>query len=365
MKPFFQGKRVLVTGGCGTVGSQLVHQLIKGDYDPMEVVVLETHEQSLFFMHHKYAGHRNLTCVLGDIRDESKLTKIMHGIDIVFHTAAFKHVFLCETSPFEAVQTNITGTHNLISAAMENKVRTVIFTSSDKAVNPTNVMGASKLMAERLISSANIQNKASDLTFSSVRFCNILGSSGSVVPIFQSQISKGGPVTLTHPDMTRFIMNIRHAVQLILDATVLARGGEIFITKMPVARISDLARVMIDKLSPRQGIDPGDIRIDIIGSMPGEKMYEELMTTEEATHSIELRRYFVVLPALRGFYRNRTFDYPDVVSPPIQKTYISSTEHPLSYDELSAFLDESGFLTPPEPSTVDEIQHRQWPGEGK
>ena len=188
MKRFFQGKRILVTGGCGTVGSQLVHQLIHGDYDPMEVVVLEPHEQSLFFMNHKYSKYPNVTCVLGNVRDESKLTKIMHEIDIVFHTAALKHVALCERSPFEAVQSNIIGTQNIISAAMENRVKTVVFTSSDKAVNPTNVMGASKLMAERLMSSANIQNKAANLTFTTVRFGNIVGSSGSVV--FPSSTAK-------------------------------------------------------------------------------------------------------------------------------------------------------------------------------
>jgi FlaA1/EpsC-like NDP-sugar epimerase len=329
----------------------------------MEVIVLEPHEQSLFFMHHKYSRYPNVTCTLGNIRDESKLTKMMHEIDIVFHTAALKHVDLCERSPFEAVQSNIIGTQNIISAAMENRVKTVVFTSSDKAVNPTNVMGASKLMAERLVSSANIQNKAANLTFTTVRFGNIVGSSGSVVPIFHSQIKNGGPVTLTHPDMTRFIMNLGQAVELILDATVLARGGEIFITKMPVARIQDLARVMIDKLTAKYGRDPRDIEIDVIGAKPGEKMYEELMTSEESTHTLELKKYYVVLPALRGFYRSRTFDYPDIVSPEIQKTYVSSTEPPLRYDELAAFLDESGFLVPPVPPAVDEIQHRHWPGE--
>jgi FlaA1/EpsC-like NDP-sugar epimerase len=361
MKRFFQGKRILVTGGCGTVGSQLVERLVQGDYDPMEVIVLDQHEQSLFLMHQKCSRYPNVTCTLGDVRDESKLTKIMHEIDIVFHTAALKHVALCETTPFEAVQSNIIGTQNIITAAMENRVKTVVFTSSDKAVNPTNVMGASKLMAERLMSSANIHNKAANLTFTTVRFGNIVGSSGSVVPIFHSQIKNGGPLTLTHPEMTRFIMNLGQAVELILDATVLARGGEIFITKMPVARIEDLARVMIDKLAPQYGRASEDIKIDIIGAKPGEKMYEELMTSEESTHALELKKYYVVLPALRGFFRARTFDYPDVASESISKIYVSASESPLSYDQLSSFLDSSGFLSPA--AEFDEILHRHWPGE--
>lgn len=363
MKRFFHDKRILVTGGCGTVGSELVHQLLTGEYGPREVLVFDSHEQSLFFLNHRYSGHKNFNCVLGNVRDAKKLGRVMHQVDVVFHTAALKHVFLCERSPFEAVQTNIMGVQNVISAAMESRVRTVVFTSSDKAVNPTNVMGTSKLMGERLIAAANAHMKAKDTVFASVRFGNVLGSSGSVIPIFHNQISKGGPVTLTDPAMTRFIMSIKQAVRLIIDSAVLARGGEIFITKMPVARIQDLAEVMIERLAPEYGHDPRKVTVEIIGTKPGEKMYEELMTDEEKGHSLELENYFVTLPALRGLYRYIAYDYASIVSSTVEKTYNSSNETPLSKEALAHFLEESELLVRPKPEADVEFHHRHWPGD--
>ena len=174
----------------------------------------------------------------------------MAGINLVFHTAAFKHVILCERSPFEAVQTNIIGIQNIIQAAIANQVARLIFTSSDKAVNPTNVMGTSKLMGERLMTAANGNACGNCQIFASTRFGNVLGSRGSVIPIFREQIKMGGPVTLTDPEMTRFIMSIKQAVQLVIDSAFLAQGGEVFVTKMPVIRIQDLAEVMINELAP-------------------------------------------------------------------------------------------------------------------
>ena len=187
---------------------------------------------------------------LGDVRDRDKLVQAMRGIDIVLHTAALKHVILCEQSPRDAVQTNIQGVQNLIDAATVNQVERVLFTSSDKAVNPTNVMGTSKLMGERLMTAANAHRRAGGPIFASTRFGNVLGSRGSVIPLFMRQISRGGPVTLTDPEMTRFIMTLREAVHLVMESTFLARGGEVFVTKMPIARIQDLAKVMVKTLAP-------------------------------------------------------------------------------------------------------------------
>ena len=262
----------------------------------------------------------------------------MKGIDVVFHAAAFKHVFLCERSPFEAVQTNIMGVNNLITAAAENKVERFIFTSSDKAVNPTNVMGTSKLMGERIVTAANSNyGKAGDI-YASTRFGNVLGSRGSVVPVFREQIKRGGPVTLTDPEMTRFIMSIKQAVQLVIDSAGLARGGEVFITKMPVIRIKDLAEVMIEALAPFFGYKAGDIPIETIGTKPGEKMYEELMNIEETRRAVELKDYFAVIPAFRSIYRDIEYNYPDIVSQTVTNPYNSANEQPMTRDELKSFL---------------------------
>jgi len=337
MGSFFRDKRVLVTGACGTVGRELIRQLLK-DYQAKEVVGLDNNESELFLLEQRFSSYSNAAFFLADIRDRDKLCRKMDQIDIVFHTAAFKHVIMCERSPFEAVQTNILGVNNIIYAALETGVKKVIFTSSDKAVNPTNVMGTSKLMGERLMTAANGNLRDKDQIFVSTRFGNVLGSRGSVIPIFRNQIKNGGPVTLTDPGMTRFIMSIEEAVRLVIETTFLACGGEVFITKMPVIRIIDLARVMIRELGPRFGYDPEDIKIEIIGVKPGEKMYEELMNHEETRRALELNDYFVVLPAFTGLYRKINYVYPNVISRKVTNPYNSANEEPLSPAELREFL---------------------------
>jgi FlaA1/EpsC-like NDP-sugar epimerase len=268
----------------------------------------------------------------------------MMGVDIVFHTAAFKHVVLCERSPFEAVQTNIMGIQNMVDAAGEAKIERMIFTSSDKAVNPTNVMGTSKLMGERLMTAANSNKRGNGPVFASTRFGNVLGSRGSVIPIFREQIRKGGPVSLTDPGMTRFIMSIEQAVQLVIDTAYLAKGGEVFVTKMPVIRIQDLADVMIEELASKYGHNPEHIDIEIIGTKPGEKQYEELMTLEEVRRSLELPRYFAVYPAFSSLYGEIQYTYPEVVREKVDRPYHSANESPLNREELRRFLYENRLI---------------------
>ncbi len=340
-------KRVLVTGACGTVGRELIRQLLL-EYKVKELVALDNNESELFFIEQEFAAHEQASFFLADVRDRDRLCDKMNGIDVVFHTAAFKHVLLCERSPFEAVQTNIHGVQNIIYAAVENKVERVIFTSSDKAVNPTNVMGTSKLMGERLITAANSNLRTQGPVFTSARFGNVLGSRGSVIPIFSDQIRRGGPVTVTDPGMTRFIMSIEEAVELIINAGELSRGGEVFVTKMPAIRIKDLAEVMIRELAPGCGRKPEDIKTQIIGHKAGEKMYEELMNIEETRRSWELERYFVVLPAFTDIYREIVYEYPDIKSKTVTKSYQSDKEAPLSKDQLAAFLKKNNILTNPE-----------------
>ncbi|RJQ49229.1 MAG: NAD-dependent epimerase/dehydratase family protein [Desulfobacteraceae bacterium] len=336
-------KRVLVTGACGTVGRELVRQLLE-EYQVQELIGLDNNESELLFTEQKFSEFRNASFFLGDLRDRGVLSRKMKEIDIVFHTAAFKHVILCERAPFEAVMTNIIGTQNVINAAFENNVEKVIFTSSDKAVNPTNVMGTSKLMCERIITAANSNHRGIRPVLASTRFGNVLGSRGSVIPIFREQIRHGGPVTLTDPAMTRFIMSIKQAVQLVIDSASMARGGEVFVTKMPVIRITDLAEVMIEKMAVYYGYEPEDIQIEVIGSKPGEKMYEELMSSEETRRALELHRYFVVTPAFTCLYRNLTYDYADLLSPQVTRPYHSGNQKPLSKSEVAAFLTENELL---------------------
>ena len=336
-------KKILVTGACGTVGSELVDQLIH-QYDVGELVTIDNNETELFFLEQKYGKSSNVKFILSDIRDSSKITRTMRNVDIVFHTAAYKHVVFCERSPFEAVQTNILGVQNIINAAYENNIERVIFTSTDKAVNPTSVMGTSKLMGERLITAANNNSQKENMIFASTRFGNVLGSRGSVIPIFREQIKRGGPITLTDPDMTRFIMSISDAVKLVIESALIACGGEVFITKMPVINIKDLAEVMIAKLSVSYGYSPGDIPIEIIGTKPGEKMYEELMAQEETRRAWELGNYFVVLPALKELNDN-LYTYKNIVSKKVENTYDSSSEKCMRKEQLAEFLIKSELLT--------------------
>ena len=337
MESFFKNKRVLVTGACGTVGRELVRQLLD-DFEVCELIGIDNNESELFFLQDCLADFDNVSLFLADVRDRDKISRKMKHMDIVFHTAAFKHVILCERSPFEAVQTNILGIQNIINGAIENNVQRVVFTSSDKAVNPTNVMGASKLMGERLMAAANSNSREGGPIFTSTRFGNVLGSRGSVIPIFQEQIRHGGPVTLTDPAMTRFIMSLKEAIQLVIESSAEALGGEVFITKMPAIRIKDLAEVMIRELAPDYGLKPGDIKIENIGGKPGEKMFEELMNEEEVRRAWELDKYFVLLPAWGGIYRKIDYRYSRVISQTVAKPYNSANHSPLSQSDLAEFL---------------------------
>lgn len=360
MQGLFAGKRILVTGACGTVGSELVRQLLTDTrYAPEEVIGIDNNESALFFLDQQYLRDDRTHFAIVDVRDRDELITKMRGIDIVFHAAALKHVILCERSPEQAVQTNIHGVQNIIAAANSNKVEKVIFTSSDKAVNPTNVMGTSKLMGERLMTAANSNKRGKGPIFASTRFGNVLGSNGSVIPIFHNQIAKGGPITLTDRHMTRFVMSIEDSVQLVLDSAQLAQGGEVFITKMPVLRIADLAMAMIEELAPRYGYTATSIEIIEIGSKPGEKLYEELMSDEETRRAIELERYFSVLPAFRGIYHTIPYNYAGILTDKVTNPYISASEKALSVTEIKHFLSDKKLLNPPTEAT----SQRYWPGD--
>ncbi len=359
MDNYFKHKRILVTGACGTIGRELVRQLVE-EHELDELVGIDNNESELFFLEQQFAKQENARFFLADVRDQKKLSRQMKDMQIVFHTAAFKHVILCERSPFEAIQTNILGVQNIIAAGNENHVEKVLFTSSDKAVNPTNVMGTSKLMGERLMTAANSNRRGEMPCFASTRFGNVLGSRGSVIPIFREQIKRGGPVTLTDKDMTRFIMSIEEAVRLVIDSARLACGGEAFITKMPVIRILDLAKIMIQELAPTFGHQPDEISIDIIGVKAGEKMYEELMNIEETRRTWELLNYFVVLPAYGSIYNAIPYNYKNTISKDVSRPYNSDTEPPLEKAKIVDFLRKNELITE-DGRDFEHPSERYWP----
>ena len=333
----FKNKKILITGGTGSIGKELVRELLK--FNPKVIRILDIDETRQFELQQEYEGYDNLRFLLGDIRDKDRLLRALNNIDIVFHTAAYKHVFSSEYNPFEAVKTNVIGVQNVIEAAIDKAVEKVIFTSSDKAVSPCNVLGATKLLGERLITAANYyRGAASDTIFSSVRFGNVLGSRGSVLPLFKNQIQEGGPVTITNKEMTRFVMSSSQTLNLLFKVVKIAQGGEIFIFKMPVIRINDLAEVMIEKLAPKYGYNADDIAMKIIGKKPGEKMYEELMTVEESERSLETQEMFIVLPAIgEELYTINPSSYPKAQQSEL-RGYRSDEMEPLSKKKITDLL---------------------------
>jgi len=287
MKNKITGKTVLVSGGVGSIGAELVEQLVK-TYSPKQVRILDNNEAGLFEAIRKYPNNKKLRFFLGDVRDKDRVMTALKGVDIVFHAAALKHVNLNEYSPFESVKTNVIGTQNMLKAALENKIEVFINVSTDKAANPTSTMGASKLLAERLTAGMEYYKGKEKTVFTSVRFGNVLNSSGSVMPIFMEQIKAGGPITVTDKRMVRYFMTINEAVKLIFKAARTAQGGEVFILKMPALKIWDLAEVMIEKY--------GNSKISIreIGKRPGEKLFEKIVTRTEAEQALELNDMYVL-----------------------------------------------------------------------
>ena len=281
IKQQLTGKVILITGAAGSIGSEIARQVI--EYKPKKVILLDVAETPIYHIELEFTKHpliKNIEFVVADIRNKDRMRNVFDTFkpNIVFHAAAYKHVPLMENNPSEAIMTNVHGTRTLADLSCEFKIEKFIMVSTDKAVNPTNVMGASKRIAEIYVQTLN---KNKNTKFITTRFGNVLGSNGSVIPLFTKQIQSGGPITITHPDITRFFMTIPEACQLVLEAGAKGKGGEIFVFDMGKSvKILDLAKKMI-KLSGRKlGID---IQIIFTGLRPGEKLYEEVLATEENT----------------------------------------------------------------------------------
>ena len=293
---FLHGKTVLVTGGGGSIGSELIRQV--ADRYPKKMILLDIYENNAYAVQQelkKTHPELDLEVLIGSVRDGLRMQDIMktYHPDIVYHAAAHKHVPLMEDSPNEAIKNNAIGTYETAKAAAQNGVKRFVLISTDKAVNPTNIMGASKRLCEMVIQSLN---ETTDTDFVAVRFGNVLGSNGSVVPLFEEQIRNGGPVTVTHPEITRFFMTIPEAVSLVLQAGAFAKGGEIFVLDMgdPV-KIDDLARNMIYLAGHVPDVD---IKITYTGLRPGEKLYEELLMEEEGLEKTKNDLIYIGHPSI-------------------------------------------------------------------
>ncbi|MDV4149996.1 nucleoside-diphosphate sugar epimerase/dehydratase [Clostridium sp. AL.422] len=295
---YLNNKVVLVTGAGGSIGSELCRQIIP--FGPRKLILFDIYENTVYDIQNELKSKYpdiNMSVLIGSIRDKERLDEVFnkYKVDVVFHAAAHKHVPLMEDSPKEAIKNNVFGTLNLVKTAHENKIDRLVLISTDKAVNPTNIMGATKRLCEMIIQSYNI---ISDTEFVAVRFGNVLGSNGSVIPLFKKQIQNGGPVTVTHKNITRYFMLIPEAAQLVLQAGCFAQGGEIFVLDMgkPV-RIYDLAIDLI-KLS---GLEPNrDIKIKITGLRPGEKLYEELLMSEEGLTNTGHNKIYIGKPTFES-----------------------------------------------------------------
>lgn len=291
---YVRGKTVLVTGGGGSIGSELCRQLAL--HCPEKLIIFDIYENSTYELQNELKRTHpelNIITLIGSIRDSSRVDMILEKYkpDIIYHAAAHKHVPLMEDSPNEAIKNNILGTYKLARAADRHKVKRFVMISTDKAVNPTNIMGATKRVCEMIIQTFN---NHSECDFVAVRFGNVLGSNGSVIPLFKKQIENGGPVTVTHPDIIRYFMTIPEAVSLVLQAGSYAKGGEIFVLDMgkPV-KILDLAKNLITLMGH---VPDGDIKIEFTGLRPGEKLYEELLMNEEGLTDTEHDRIFIGHP---------------------------------------------------------------------
>lgn len=285
-----KNKTILITGGTGSFGKYIVSELLK--YNPSEIRIFSRDEDKQYSMQFEFRVYRNLRFIIGDVRDKDTLLKATKKVDIVFHAAALKQIPSTEYNIIEAVKTNVLGAQNVVDACLQNNVKKVLSISTDKAVEPINVMGMTKGLQERIFTLANKERDGSKTVFSSVRYGNVVASRGSVIPLFVKQIKSGVPLTITHPDMTRFILTLKDATQLVFTALLTMAGGEIFVPKIKPLKVIELAEIFI------QVYKPVNKKILTIGMRPGEKLHETLISGTESLRTIDKGDYFILLPQI-------------------------------------------------------------------
>lgn len=325
-------KRILVTGGTGSFGRMFIKRIL--DFNPKEIIVFSRDEDKQGAMRMEFKDKR-LRFVLGDIRDYRSIREAIRGVDYVIHAAALKWITEVEYNVWEGIKTNVIGAQNLIEAARDENIAKVVALSTDKAVEPINAYGMAKALQERLMTTANLYENGSRTVFISTRYGNVLGSRGSVVPLFNSLLAREKPLTITDPQMTRFMMTLEESVELVLTALHEGVGGEVFVRKMPGHTIADLADVMLEKYkSPKK-------MIKYIGIRPGEKIHESLLSAAEGTRTVEFGEYYVVLPqieisAIRKKYKNKK------TLGPIH--YASDNTRRMTKKELKDILKKKGWI---------------------
>jgi FlaA1/EpsC-like NDP-sugar epimerase len=325
----FDNQRILITGGTGSWGQTLTRMLLD-TYSPKEIVIFSRGELQQVLMQRKFRDPR-IKFVIGDVRDLEAVRFAMRGIDVVFHLAALKHVPVCEDHPQEAIKTNITGTTNVVNAAIEHRVAKVIDVSTDKAVDPLNLYGMTKAVGEKLIIQAN--DLSNHTRFVCIRGGNVMGSNGSVIPYFIEQIRSGGPVTITDREMTRFFLTLEQAIGLLFKAAESSIGGETFVMNMPACRILDVAEVLMDHY--------GKVDIVEMGAKPGEKLDEMLISQHEALQSYCYdENYYVILPT------NSSFELLDNYNllKKFEHAEFSSRTRLMNLDQIEEMLKKGGFL---------------------
>ena len=331
MKSILSKKNILITGGTGSIGHALVQRAISDG--AKHIKVFSNDENALYEMEIEFQKFKNIEYIIGDIRDYDKVSQIVKNCDIVFHAAALKHVDRCELHPLETITVNIIGTNNVAKAAIQENVKNVICISTDKAVNPIGVMGATKLLAEKLLS-AEAFHSHSKTIFASVRFGNVFQTRGSILPRIEEQIKKGGPITLTDKQMRRFFMTKDDAVSLIINATSLAKGGETFVLKMPLLKLDDIFETMKNILAPKYGYKPSEIKTKIIGIRPGEKLTEYLLTSFEMENVLETKNFYII----PSFFKDSVHSYPNSKKIKDASLYFENLK-PISKSEILEMLD--------------------------
>lgn len=312
------GKSILVTGGTGSFGHQFVSYVLD-HYDPEKIVIYSRDEYKQFIMQNEYKSHpkfRKLRFFIGDVRDKERLCRAFEGIDYVIHAAALKQVSACEYNPMEAVKTNINGAMNIVDAALDQGVKKVVALSTDKAVNPINLYGGTKLVSDKTFIAANAYAGVKDITFSVVRYGNVAGSRGSVIPFFRNIIANGGKeLPITDYQMTRFWISLEQGVELVIKALEEAKGGETFISKIPSFKITDLA----------QAILPG-CEMPEVGIREGEKLHEVMVTREDSMFTYEYDKHYIVYPHFEWWNRNKIQPGGKLVEPGFEYSSGTNTE---------------------------------------
>lgn len=336
------GQRILLTGGAGSVGRALVSRILGEDPDVLRI--LDSTEPGIAEMK-KALDDERCRFLVGDIREKERLVRAMEDIDVVIHAAAMKHVDVCEYNPFEAVKTNVLGLQNVVDTAIDGTVTRVVFTSSDKAVNPANTMGTTKLLGEKLVTAGNKHRGRSDIHLTSVRFGNVINSSHSVIPVFREQIREGGPVTITDGRMTRFFLTYDDVFDLVRQAIEKTTDGEVFVYKMPAVDIVTLAEAMIETLAPRYGHEPEDIDTKLVGRQPGETFEELIMTRHEAHRAVENDDLYAIPPEATE-YLSPTIGESDDFAPADDIVRSSADANKLDKSELVDLLGSTGALDP-------------------